>query len=283
MRLNTNKCKVMHVTNDQDNIAPIIILNGTELEVVNSYKYLGVEINTELNWNQQWLRVKSLIRSVPFLIKQLKRTGFNKKILVNVYRSLVLSHFDYSSPLLASAAGADKHEMQAFQNRIFRIIGISKQHALEQFKLNDVDAFIEKTAVNKVKKILSDPHHVLRSKLTKIHARTGERVLNVPKSRTEKHKNSIIPKCLRILRDGTANLYTTSSQPVKKRGKTAREATTEKPKTKKPKIGDTLCEHCHAFTGKLYVGARGLRTHQRSCKLALLAKVRPESNSTARN
>ena len=73
MRLNVKKCKI--ITLNYTPVQPIMI-NGEPLEEVDSYKYLGIELNNKLNWDQQWTRVKSITSSVPFLIKKLKQQGW---------------------------------------------------------------------------------------------------------------------------------------------------------------------------------------------------------------
>ena len=46
-----------------------IILGGQILEPVHSYKYLGVELNSNLDFDQQWILVQTKIRSFPCLLK----------------------------------------------------------------------------------------------------------------------------------------------------------------------------------------------------------------------
>ena len=61
MRLNTTKCKIVIVCNGSVANPPAPIhLNGDVLEYVYLYKYLGVDLNGQLNWNQQWKRVLSV-------------------------------------------------------------------------------------------------------------------------------------------------------------------------------------------------------------------------------
>ena len=201
MRLNTDKCKVLHVPGRDTPFGPyqpgyswMVTLNGNQLETVTSYKYLGIEINTKLDWNQQWQRVKQQTSSTPFLLKRLRRTGFDRRILVNVYRSLVLSHFNYSSPLLTTASRSDKHEMLTFQKRLLRIIGINSTEEINKHNIKDIETHIEEAAVSKIKKVLADPDHPLSKKYTRIHARTGQLAFKVPKPRTKKYENSIVPK-----------------------------------------------------------------------------------------
>ena len=92
-------------------------LDGQDLDEVNSYKYLGININSKLNWNQQWDHVYDKIRTAPYLLRQLRQLGFREPILVNVYRSYVKSHLAYSAPALTSATSKLIEEMEVFQRR----------------------------------------------------------------------------------------------------------------------------------------------------------------------
>ena len=89
MRLNTNKCKIVFLKGKDNKTPPDLVLNNQQLAVVDSYKYIGVELNNKLDWTQQWERVESLINSVPHLLKSLKWLGFDQRILINVYKNLV--------------------------------------------------------------------------------------------------------------------------------------------------------------------------------------------------
>ena len=49
-----------------------IILGGQILEPVHSYKYLRVELNSNLDFDQQRRLVQTKTRSLPYLLKKLK-------------------------------------------------------------------------------------------------------------------------------------------------------------------------------------------------------------------
>jgi hypothetical protein len=96
MRLNIKKTKYMYINSketEQD-----ITLYGHKLERVDNYKYLGVIINNELNHDTHWDKVSKITNSQIYLLKQLKQLKFKEEILINVYRSLTLSHYTYSAP-----------------------------------------------------------------------------------------------------------------------------------------------------------------------------------------
>ena len=125
-----------------------IKLNDTPLEQVTLYKYLGIELNIVLNWDSQWQRVQKLISSTPYLIKQLKHFGFKEEILITVYRSLAISHFTYSAPILTSTSVKIKEEFKQYQNRILRIIGISQESAFHKYNLCSTEDTIDRKCLN---------------------------------------------------------------------------------------------------------------------------------------
>ena len=128
----------MHFKPSKSNPPAPVILNSTKLETVSTYKYLGMEISSSLDPLLQWNRVHSLISTNTHLLKQLKSSGLHEKILVNVYKSLVLNHLRYSSTILVSCPDYAKSEMQAFQNKLLRITGISCEAANLKYSILDV-------------------------------------------------------------------------------------------------------------------------------------------------
>ena len=111
------KCKIVFTQGKDTDKPPPLSINGSELEVVDSYRYLGIVINNKLDWSQQWDRIEKVTSHIPYLIKQLKRLGFSKDILVTVYKSLVVSHLDYNSPVLLTATNAVKMQINNQQKK----------------------------------------------------------------------------------------------------------------------------------------------------------------------
>jgi hypothetical protein len=105
---------------------------------------------------KQWQHIQININSFPFLLKQLKRCGLVENILVTTYKSLVLSHFNYSSTFLDSATAGTKQDMQSFQNRILQIIGIAKETSKPKYNIVDIADLIEKNRFKQVSRILSN-------------------------------------------------------------------------------------------------------------------------------
>ena len=167
MHLNIEKCKTMVLSKDKEMSQKTASLIGITLETVSSYKYLGVELNNTLDWNQQWVRVQKITSSTPYLIGRLKRCGFRTELLVNAYRSYGLSHFTYSAPLLTSTSAKSKDEMRRYHQRMLDIIGISPERALKKYKLGTVEQLIDQTCIKLLTRVTNELDHPLTRKLSK--------------------------------------------------------------------------------------------------------------------
>ncbi len=202
MRLNVNKCKIINFSTKKSTAPSPISLNNIQLETVPCYKYLGVDITASLDSGVYWKRLESTIRSNIFLLKQLKSNGLEEKILITVYKSLVLSHFRYGCVVLDSCTQLDKADMQVIQNRMLRIIGTTKERALSEYGIIPVSEFIESSCFEQITRILSTANHTLPASL---RITDPNRRINfpfdIPLAKTAKFCNSPVLKTLRRMRD----------------------------------------------------------------------------------
>jgi hypothetical protein len=182
----------------------MIQLNGSPLEMVNNYKYLGVDLNNKLDWDHQWQRVQKLIASVPFLVKTLKSLRFPEQTLVTVFSSLALSHFIYSAPLLFSSN--KKVKAERFQTREFKIIRISPTNAASKYNIITICNLLDKTKIRILKRVLSEADHPLTRKLPKLSRTRSYFIFKTNKARTTAISNSFVQNYIRTLRDASSDL-----------------------------------------------------------------------------
>ena len=273
MRLNEDKCKVLYIPGQQISPKPVATISGKQLELVDSYKYLGIIINNELDWTDQWEKVQKSSGSTIYLLKRLKTCGFTENILVSVYRSYFLSHINYSSPALLSATLNTTAEIQRVQSRALKIIGLDEEQALQKHGILAIRDFIAHTSINVLKRILSDPTHPLTTKLSRENQRLTRSSFKFEysRARTEAYNNSIVPWGIRLLRDGREDIYKPIAKALKRaKNKKRPVAIKNKPTpVTKPK---TACQFC----GNLYVTGSGIKIHEGKCK----KKVQSSSSST---
>jgi len=272
MRLNTNKCKIISVLPKNTQAAPTVNLHEQILEEVNYYKYLGIHLTNNLNWDSQWDRVQKITQSFPYMLNQLKKAGFRESILVNVYRSYAISHFIYSAPVLTSVSEKAKNEIKSFHANVLRILKITPDELFKKYEISSIENIIDKTCTDMLLRIISDPGHPITSKL-KVNLRATDisKKYCTSTANTEAFKNTFIQKYLRLIRDKCVNLYLprqlkdyntkivtivapTPSQPTP--------ASRQLTKPEKTKISCSICNH-------LVKPGSGLTSHQRISKLCM--------------
>jgi hypothetical protein len=174
------------------------MLGTKPLEVVTNYKYLGIEITSSLDFTMQWDRVYSLVSPTIALLKQLKRCGLSEQILVNVFKSLALSHFRYSSTALISCTEKSKSEMQVMHNRMLRIItGTGSEAARQKHGIAPISSFITNTCIEQVSRILNTPNHSLPMSLASNRVTHSDFPFNIPTAKSQKFHNSAVMITLR--------------------------------------------------------------------------------------
>ena len=146
-----------------------------------------------------------------YLIKQLKQLKFKEEILINVYRSITLSIYNYSAPLLITTSPQGKIEMAKQQQRFFKIIGISSIQAYEIYNIPPIETFIEQSCVSMVDRILKDPSNPLTQAQQQLpqpkHFIRNSQV-KLTKTKPEAYENSCLQFVVKLKRDGYKDKYT---------------------------------------------------------------------------
>ena len=122
LTINLSKTKIMTFASAKKLATlprPNIMLGDTHLKHVNSYKYLGVILDQELNFN---LHVKSLLKSIRFknMLLYRARKKMTSEALLKVYVSHALSVIDYADILYTNAGKTELDSLQRQQNRALK-------------------------------------------------------------------------------------------------------------------------------------------------------------------
>ena len=97
MTFNATKSKVMHVTRKRNLQLPIYMLDHSQLSITNSFKYLGVTLNSQLTWNDH---VKDVVLRANRMLGLERTVAFNSSVSdkICLYKSLVLPILEYGIP-----------------------------------------------------------------------------------------------------------------------------------------------------------------------------------------
>ena len=99
MKLNGKKCKEMIVSFARsENDIPRLLIDGLPLDLVSSFKILGLTMNNKLNWQDN---TKALVKKASkrlYIIRVLQRCGLSSNDFLLVYFSTVRSILEYACP-----------------------------------------------------------------------------------------------------------------------------------------------------------------------------------------
>jgi len=119
MKLNTDKCKVMHLGRNNENNEYCML--GQKLQVVNKEKDLGIMISSDLKREEQCRYAANKANKVLGMVK---RTIRNKDpvIMVRLYKALVRPHLEYCVSAWSPHYSKDKELLEKVQRRFTRMI-----------------------------------------------------------------------------------------------------------------------------------------------------------------
>ena len=142
LQLNTEKSKFMLFHMPQKSIPNLkLTISGSIIERVTQFKFLGLNIDSNLNWKAHLSAVSTKVSRVIGLLHKLKYV-FPSYILRMIYNSLILPHFNYS--LLAW--GCKCQNIEILQKKAIRIVHFKSPiahtepilKAMNQLKLSDM-------------------------------------------------------------------------------------------------------------------------------------------------
>lgn len=121
MQINTDKTKALTFTVQSDVSSRIYKINGTVIELVSSFKYLGVHLSSNLTWN---CHIDHLINNASRALGFLKRRLFlaDQETKLLAYTSLVRSKMEYASIIWNPHQSYLIEQIETLQNKASRFI-----------------------------------------------------------------------------------------------------------------------------------------------------------------
>ena len=101
-----------------------ISINGTDIERVESFNFLGLHIHESLSWRTHTDIVRNKISKVVGILYRLNNI-FPKYILQTLYNSLIMSYINYGLLLW----GVESHRIEPLQKKAIRLITNSNYSA----------------------------------------------------------------------------------------------------------------------------------------------------------
>ena len=123
LSLNTNKTKMM-VFGTRNKVKKaknvVLKLEGSQLQVVPTYKYLGFTLDSVLSFNYHVKNVSNMVAYKTNLLGKVRKF-LNEDVALKIYKSMILPYFDYGDVVYNSANNEGLDKLQRLQNRCLKI------------------------------------------------------------------------------------------------------------------------------------------------------------------
>ena len=187
--LNIKKTKelIIDFRINKEPLAPLTIKNE-KVEIVNSYKYLGVMIDDKLTWHQHASLVHTKMNQRLYFLRKLRCFNIDSTILSLFYKSIIESVLTFC---ITCWGGNCTSSDQLKFNRIIR-----KASKVSSHTFDDTHTLYNVLCFKKLQNILLNDCHPLFSAVEK-SPRSGRVIFS--KVRTERHRKSFLPWAVSLL------------------------------------------------------------------------------------
>ena len=187
--LNTKKTKELVIDFRKNARTPNALkINGGNVELVTSYKYLGITITDKLDWKNQCDQLTKKGSQRLYFMKNLRSFHVDKTIMKLFHRSLIESVISYAIIIWYNQLTAkDRKKLECVIRRSAKIAGT---------ELSSLEDIYHQHISRKATSVMKDTSHPLHSYF--VPARSGRRLISV-RSRTNRLAHSFIPSAVRFL------------------------------------------------------------------------------------
>ena len=177
-------------------------INGEKIEQVDNAKLLGIYISNKLDWEVHTQHIIAKASKRLYYLRQLKHAGTSSADLRKVYLSIVRPVLEYACTVwCTSLTNKQSAEIETIQKRACKII---KPTTTYDEALNDLNLEpLHDRRLSHCQKLFQDMqnvkhklHYLLPRCNNQVYDTRHQRKYPLPKCRTNRCKNSLIPFCL---------------------------------------------------------------------------------------
>ncbi len=190
LQLNVGKTKelIFDFRKKKEEAVPVTINNQT-IEIVESYKYLGVHLDNKLNWKENTGVLLKKAQSRLFFLRKLRSFDLSPRLLGVFYESILASVLFYAVLCWGGSIPIED------RNRINKLI--KRAGSVIGFSPDKLEVIVEKRTRTKLKTVLFFEDHPLHNTFKDLKSSFSERLV-MPRCSTERLRRSFIPAAVRF-------------------------------------------------------------------------------------
>ena len=199
-------------TRRQTLIYPDLHLLGIPLPVVQNCKLLGVQLNSDLNWNDHVVYITKKSNRSMFIIYRAKKFGFSIEAMMTLYVWFLRTVLEYACPVWHPGLNQLHHtKIERVQKRALRVIlgndYQSYDNALGRLSMSSLYDRREMLTLRFGRSLLRSPvhRHLLPPTNGEVHGRRtrNQGLLRTVPARTERYRSSTIPYLVNLINRNT--------------------------------------------------------------------------------
>jgi hypothetical protein len=184
LRLNTKKTKeIIFDFGKKEATHEGIFIAGEQIEVVESYKYLGSHIDNKLKWSTNVDSICSKVNKRLYFLRKLKKCNVDNTILNLFFESVIRTVLSFC---LTAWYGSLSVDISQLLSRVER----TANKIIRGEPVKSVASLYNEKVISMTERIIQNDNHPLREEYQLL--RSGVR-LRVHKSRTNRLKNTFVP------------------------------------------------------------------------------------------
>ncbi|TWW73670.1 hypothetical protein D4764_15G0010660 [Takifugu flavidus] len=190
LQLNVTKTKEMVVDFRKSKSPPSpVCISGKEVELVPSYRFLGVQLDNKLEWSTNTDAVYKKAMSRLYFLRRLRSFSVCSRMLHMFYQSVLASTIFFA----AVCWGAGIKAKDA--NRLNKLI--KKAGSVVGCRLDNLDEVVRDRMVLKLRTIMDSPSHPLHNTVDKLRSSFSNRLLQ-PRCSKERYRKSFLPSAIKL-------------------------------------------------------------------------------------
>ena len=158
------------------------------------FKLLGVEVKDNSKWNSHVTSIVKKANKRIYYVRACRRAGLPSEVGLTTYHTKICPLLEHASPIRGGIPRYLVTEIERGQERCLRIIGLPKDTLRTLARRRDTQAIKE---LERLKESNNFVH--LFPEWSKYNYNLRNKRNNLMTSKTNRHKNSFIPRTLKLL------------------------------------------------------------------------------------
>ncbi|XP_078802203.1 uncharacterized protein LOC144991899 [Oryzias latipes] len=190
LQLNVAKTKEMVIDfSRRKSSPPPVCIGGTDVEVVSSYKFLGVHLDDKLDWSTNTEAVYKKGTSRLYFLRRLRSFNVCSRMLYMFYQSVMASTIFFAAVCWGAGIKAkDANRLNKLIRKAGSVIG------LKPAKLEEV---VGDRLLAKLGTIMDNPSHPLFREVDNLRSSFSGRIIH-PRCARERYRKSFLPSAIRL-------------------------------------------------------------------------------------